>query len=244
MGALLLVCRLAVKDLRHRPAQAILLLLAIAAGAATLTPRTGARRYDEQPVRENPSGDERTGRGRLGLPRRFECSRADRRGQTGRRRRPGWQRPAERSAELEPLEHASGVVASSGPFPVTWTLLQNGHTTGSAEVEGRSTAQSSVDQPKLLQGTWVRPGGVVVEAGFASALGLHVGDRTAPRWNPLPSHRHGGHRGGPRLSEHLLWHRLLPRREGRLLQPRPRLGHRSRRRRSIVGDLSTRRATS
>jgi putative ABC transport system permease protein len=37
MGLLLLVWRLAVKDLRHRPAQALLLLLAIAAGAATLT---------------------------------------------------------------------------------------------------------------------------------------------------------------------------------------------------------------
>src|SRR6266487_2169425 len=40
-----------------------------------------------------------------------------------------------------------------------------------------STAPSSVDQPKLMQGTWVRPGGVVVEAAFANALGLHVGDR-------------------------------------------------------------------
>jgi len=28
-----------------------------------------------------------------------------------------------------------------------------------------------------MQGTWVRPGGVVVEAGFASALGLRIGDR-------------------------------------------------------------------
>ena len=37
MGRLLLVSRLATKDLRHRPAQAALLLLAIAAGAATLT---------------------------------------------------------------------------------------------------------------------------------------------------------------------------------------------------------------
>jgi putative ABC transport system permease protein len=51
-----------------------------------------------------------------------------------------------------------------------------GHTTGGAEVEGRSTAPSSVDQPKLTAGTWIRPGGVVVEAGFASALGIHVGD--------------------------------------------------------------------
>jgi len=56
-------------------------------------------------------------------------------------------------------------------------LLQKGHTTGSAEVEGRSSESSSVDHPKLTQGTWVRPGGVVVEAAFASALGIHVGDR-------------------------------------------------------------------
>src|SRR6266567_2115386 len=37
MGKVLLVCRLAVKDIRHRPAQALLLLLVIAAGATTLT---------------------------------------------------------------------------------------------------------------------------------------------------------------------------------------------------------------
>src|SRR6266496_6141034 len=79
--------------------------------------------------------------------------------------------------ELAPLGHAAGVAAHSGPFPVTWTLLRTGHTTGGAEVEGRSTAPSSVDQQKLMQGTWVRPGGVVVEAAFANALGLHVGDR-------------------------------------------------------------------
>ena len=76
-----------------------------------------------------------------------------------------------------PLEHAAGVAASSGPFPVTWTSLRKGHTNGGAEVEGRSAAVSSVDQPKLLRGSWIQPGGVVVEAGFASALGIHVGDQ-------------------------------------------------------------------
>ncbi len=69
------------------------------------------------------------------------------------------------------------MAAHSGPFPVTWTVLRNGHTTGSAEVEGRDATPSPVDQPKLLHGSWVRPGGVVVEAGFASNLGIHVGDR-------------------------------------------------------------------
>jgi putative ABC transport system permease protein len=46
----------------------------------------------------------------------------------------------------------------------------------SAEVQGRDSATSLVDEPQLLEGTWVQPGGVVVEAGFASALGIHVGD--------------------------------------------------------------------
>jgi len=81
------------------------------------------------------------------------------------------------AAPLLHLQHAAGVVEHSEPFPVTWTSLQKGHTTGGAEVEGRNSAFSSVDQPKLTQGTWVRPGGVVVEAAFANALGFHVGDR-------------------------------------------------------------------
>ena len=85
------------------------------------------------------------------------------------------QRP--RLPHSRPLEHAAGVAAFSGPFAVTWTSLRKGHTSGGAEVEGRSSALSTVDQPKQLRGSWVRPGGVVVEAGFASALGLHVGDQ-------------------------------------------------------------------
>jgi putative ABC transport system permease protein len=33
-----------------------------------------------------------------------------------------------------------------------------------------------VDQPKVTQGGWIRPGAVVIERGFADALGVHVGD--------------------------------------------------------------------
>ena len=35
---------------------------------------------------------------------------------------------------------------------------------------GRDPAAAAVDQPELTEGTWVRDGGVVVEAGFAEAL--------------------------------------------------------------------------
>jgi len=77
---------------------------------------------------------------------------------------------------LLPLERASGVVAYSGPFPMTWASVTLVNGLASAEVQGRDSAISSVDEPQLVQGSWVRPGGVVVEAGFASALGIHVGD--------------------------------------------------------------------
>ena len=80
-------------------------------------------------------------------------------------------------AELTPLEHASGVLASSGPFPVTWAALRANGTTAAAEVEGRDIGRSLVDEPKLTDGTWVRSGGVVIERGFATGLGVRVGDR-------------------------------------------------------------------
>jgi DNA-binding PadR family transcriptional regulator len=79
-----------------------------------------------------------------------------------------------------PFVHASGVAAHSGPFLGTSTTLHVGQTTGSAEVEGRSTTPSPVDQPTLITGTWVHPGSVVVEAAFASALAIHVGDQLTP----------------------------------------------------------------
>ncbi len=81
------------------------------------------------------------------------------------------------TGEVQPLERAAGVVAHSGPFPVTWAPLQAGSITAGAEIEGRDSAAAAVDQPKLTSGSWARPGAVVIEAGFAEALGLHVGDR-------------------------------------------------------------------
>jgi putative ABC transport system permease protein len=159
MGKLLLVWRLTTKDLRHRPAEAVLLLLAIATAATALTlgmalhgatnnPYAATRAATSGPdvvVTEVPGG-------------------------------PGNPGPVN-AAVLTRLDHASGVVAHSGPYPVTWALVRARGLTAGAEIEGRSSAPSSVDQPKLTSGSWVRPGGVVVEGGFARALGLGIGDR-------------------------------------------------------------------
>jgi putative ABC transport system permease protein len=43
--------------------------------------------------------------------------------------------------------------------------------------EGRTETPAAIDQPKVLAGTWVRPGGIVLERTFAEALGVGVGDR-------------------------------------------------------------------
>ncbi len=158
MGKILLLWRLAVKDLRHNAFEAGLLMLAVAAAATTLmlglslhgvasAPYTRTRVATNGPdivASVFPGGPNPLGPNQIG--------------------------------ELQSLEHAKGVVALSGPFPVTWTVLRGTTATG-AEIEGRSTASTVVDQPKLTAGHWIRAGGVVVEAGFASAFGLRVGNR-------------------------------------------------------------------
>src|ERR1700735_2807273 len=52
MSRLLLVCRLAVRDLRWRPAQAVLLLLAITAATATLTLGLALRGVASRPYQQ------------------------------------------------------------------------------------------------------------------------------------------------------------------------------------------------
>jgi putative ABC transport system permease protein len=159
MGKAFLVWRLTVKDLRHRPAEAILLLLAIATAATTLTLGLALHGATDNPyavTRAATNGPDVVAQQFPSPPNALE--------------------PAD-VAYLTPLEHASGVIAYAGPFPVTWAFLRAAGLTAAAEIQGRSPAPSPVDQPKLTQGSWVRPGGAVVEGGFAQALGLHVGSR-------------------------------------------------------------------
>src|SRR4029450_10515759 len=83
--------------------------------------------------------------------------------------------PAERSG-LEELASARVVIDHSGPYPVTPAKLQASGRTSDVQAVGRDRAPASVDQPKLIQGSWVSDGGVVVEAAFANALDVRVGD--------------------------------------------------------------------
>ena len=85
MGRLLLVCRLAARDLRRHPAQAGLLLLAITAAATTLTLALALHGVTSRPYQQTRACDPRPRRG--GLPVRSSTSGAGRPGRLPERQR-------------------------------------------------------------------------------------------------------------------------------------------------------------
>jgi ABC-type lipoprotein release transport system permease subunit len=152
MGRILLVGRLALRDLRRRRIEAALLLLAIMAATTTLTLGLVLRDAASDPyqrTREATNGPDVVA---------------------------SVSRPAELSG-LDDLAGAPGVTDRSGPYPVTPAKLQASGRTSDVQAVGRDALPASVDQPELIQGGWVGDGGVVVEAAFAKALDVRVGDR-------------------------------------------------------------------
>jgi ABC-type lipoprotein release transport system permease subunit len=158
MGRILLVGRLAARDLRRRPAEAALLLLAIAGATTTLTLGLvlhGVTSKHFQTTREATAGPD-------------VVALVDPPIDGGR--------PTDLGA-LKALAEAPGVVDHSGPYPAITTLLEANGRTVVAQVEGRESAAAAVDQPEPIEGGWVRDGGVVLEAAFADALGVGPGDQ-------------------------------------------------------------------
>jgi putative ABC transport system permease protein len=156
MGRALLIGRLALRDLRRRPVEAVLLLLAITAATTTLTlglVLQDAARDPYQSTREATAGPDVVA---TVLPS------------------PEGE-PAELTA-LEALTGVAGVVDHSGPYPAIGAVMEVGGETADVQAIGRDPASASIDQPEVTEGSWVRDGGVVVEATFADALGIGEGD--------------------------------------------------------------------
>jgi len=159
MGRILLIGRLAARDLRRRPLEAGLLSLAIMAAATTLTVGLLLHGVTSRPyahTRVATSGPDVVA---SVSPPPFNG-----------------ERPAN-LAGLDALRRAPGVAGSSGPYPVIEAVIGAHRDTASAQVEGRDQGRASVDQPALTQGTWVRAGGVVVERSFAEAFHVGPGER-------------------------------------------------------------------
>jgi putative ABC transport system permease protein len=158
MGRILLILRLAARDLRRRPLEAAMVLLVIAAASTTLTVGLALRGATDRPygqTRAATAGPDTV---------------------AGFVREDG--RPVD-PADVDTLAHTSGVTGHSGPYPLVSATLETGGRSMVVQAEGRDQAPAAIDQPKVTQGSWVSDGGVVLERGFADALGVHVGDQVS-----------------------------------------------------------------
>ncbi len=154
MGRILLVVRLVLRDLRRRRAETVLLLLAIMAATTTLTLGLVLRGVTDHPYATTRAAT--TGPDVIAAAV------------------PGIQ-PAD-VAGLQALISKPGVTSDSGPYPVAGATLGAGNRTASVQAEGRDTGKATVDQPRVIEGSWVTGGGVVVEAALAGVLHIHAGD--------------------------------------------------------------------
>jgi len=148
MGRAFLVCRLAARDLRHHAAQAVLLVVAIAAATATLTMALSMNGVTSQP---------------------YAATKAATDG-------PDVVAYLTSTGQAKALVHAPGVESSSGPYPVVGATIRFDGRTAGVFAQGRGQEPAAVDRPDVTAGSWVRPGGVVLERTFAEALGAQVGD--------------------------------------------------------------------
>ena len=160
-GQVVLISRLAARDLRRRPVEALMVFLVIAAAATTLTVAFALGGVTNKPYQQT----------------RLATAGPDVIAIEGGG--PGSAQPvssAQLAAAVASLTRAPGVIAHSGPYPTAYSAVRfRGHTVD-VVAQGRDQAPAPVDQPKITQGGWIRPGAVVIERGFADALGVHVGD--------------------------------------------------------------------
>ncbi|MGK3202237.1 FtsX-like permease family protein [Amycolatopsis sp. MEPSY49] len=151
MGRLLLVWRLAARDLRRRPGEAALFLIAVTAATAALTLglATGSA---------VTTGYENTRAATAGPDITVITTATD---------------PADLAGRLA---RTPGVAEQADPvFAFDATVGLHGRDAHSS-IEGRDEKPSTVDRPLVTDGSWVRPGGAVIERGFAEVFGVHVGD--------------------------------------------------------------------
>lgn len=156
MGRLLLMWRLTRGDILRRWLRSVLMLAVLAAATSTVTVALALHGVTDSPFARTRIATK--GPDVAGL---FE---------------PGFHGTGGTYQQFVAFRDAPGVVGSSGPFPIaTVKLNANGHQVR-VHAEGRDPAPAALDQPLVTAGRWVTPGGVVLERGFADALGVHIGD--------------------------------------------------------------------
>jgi predicted lysophospholipase L1 biosynthesis ABC-type transport system permease subunit len=180
MSRLRLVGRLVARDLRNRPGQAVLMLLAITAATATLTLGLVLHGVTSQPYQQTRAATRGPDEvAYLGSPSVSDGPSGGGPSVTGTTLRKQAQTQAGR------LARTPGVTGSSGPFPLAGAVVRANGLVAGAEAEGRDEVPAAVDQPRLTAGSWVRPGGVVLERAFAAGLGVGAADRITLNGRPF-----------------------------------------------------------
>jgi putative ABC transport system permease protein len=170
-GRALLLFRLARQDIRHHFAQALLLVAAIAVATATLTMAQALNGVNANPYQQTKAatkGPDVVAQ-TIGKPGSANTSVTT---------------PADIAA-LVALNHATGVEAHSGPYPMATAVIRSTGIVTEVSVEGRQPGVAAVDQPQVTDGMWIRPGGVVVERAFAQAASLRLGQTIRLNGHPF-----------------------------------------------------------
>ncbi|WP_169978505.1 FtsX-like permease family protein [Microbispora sp. H10836] len=154
MGSVVLVVRLVLADLRRHKAQAAMLLLAVTVATATMALGLSLRGVSDALYEQT--------RAATAGPDVVALS-----GDTG---------PAV-TAALASLADAPEVIAHHGPYRIVYATLSTRDSISSpVVVQGFAETPGAVNRPLVTSGRWVRSGGTVLERGFATALGVGVGD--------------------------------------------------------------------
>ncbi len=162
VGRLLLVWRLVIGDIKRRRLQSVLLLLMIVTTTTTLTIGLALHKVTDRPFARTRAATRGPDIVAELLPPPGATTTAT--------------ATATATRQFAPLVRAPGVVGTSGPYPVAFVRLTAHGADVQAQAQGRDAAPAAIDQPALTAGRWVVPGGVVIERGFADALGVGVGD--------------------------------------------------------------------
>jgi hypothetical protein len=124
MGLIVLVWRLAVRDLRRRLTQSLLLLLVITAATSTLAlafSLDGTSNHPWSTTRAATAGPDV-------ILQTYPSEHPD-------------------PTQLDALGHALGVVGTSGPYPMASPVLRAGQVTDPVFAEGRDETMPAIDRP-------------------------------------------------------------------------------------------------
>ncbi|MCT9011801.1 ABC transporter permease [Streptomyces rhizosphaerihabitans] len=155
MGHLLLMWRLILHDIRRRPGEALMFLLAVTIATATATASLTLGLATDNAV---DAGYLKTRAATAGPDITAITTATD------------------PSGLAERLADTPGVAAQADPVYAFDTTIRAHGQSAHTSIEGRDDSPSAVDRPLVTSGTWVHPGGAVIERGFAQALGVHLGD--------------------------------------------------------------------